>query len=53
VGYIINQKSEEDQSISICRGTDVIIGTPGRILDCIAKRILVLNQADYVILDEV
>jgi ATP-dependent RNA helicase DDX23/PRP28 len=30
----------------------VIIGTPGRIEDCLDRRILVLNQCFWVILDE-
>ncbi len=34
------------------RGTDVIIGTPGRIKECLEKRYTVLNQCLYVILDE-
>ena len=29
-----------------------MIGTPGRILDCIDKRTLVLNQCYFVVLDE-
>ena len=30
----------------------MVIGTPGRIEDCLDRRILVLNQCFYVILDE-
>jgi ATP-dependent RNA helicase DDX23/PRP28 len=30
----------------------VVIGTPGRIEDCLDRRLLVLNQCFYVILDE-
>ena len=34
------------------RGVDVVVGTPGRILDLINKNILDLSQAQYVVLDE-
>ena len=33
-------------------GVEVVIGTPGRILDCIDRTYLVLNQCQWVILDE-
>ena len=36
----------------ISEGVEVVIGTPGRIEDCLDRRLLVLNQCFYVILDE-
>jgi len=40
------------QSTLLREGSEVIIATPGRLLDCIERRILVLNQCNYVVLDE-
>jgi len=34
------------------RKPQIIVGTPGRLLDLIARRILVLNQTRYLVLDE-
>ena len=34
------------------RGADVIVGTPGRMLDLINKKILDLSLVQYVVLDE-
>jgi ATP-dependent RNA helicase DDX23/PRP28 len=34
------------------QGTEIVIATPGRFLDCIERRYLVLNQCNYVVLDE-
>ena len=31
---------------------EVLIGTPGRIIDCLEKQLLVLNQCIYAVLDE-
>lgn len=42
----------EDQGIILSRGVEVLVGTPGRILDCIDRSYLVLNQVSWVILDE-
>ena len=49
---LIGGRSANEQSSKISRGCEVIIGTPGRILDCLKKRLLVLNQCFYLILDE-
>ncbi|MDF1513635.1 MAG: DEAD/DEAH box helicase [Anaerolineae bacterium] len=34
------------------RGVDIVVGTPGRILDLIDKKVLNLSQTQYVVLDE-
>lgn len=49
---VVGGKSAEEQGSIISRGVEVVIGTPGRIEDCLNKRTLVLNQCFYVILDE-
>jgi ATP-dependent RNA helicase DDX23/PRP28 len=33
-------------------GAEIIIATPGRLVDCIERRVLVLSQCCYVIMDE-
>lgn len=33
-------------------GAEIIIATPGRLKDCLDRRILVLNQCAYVVMDE-
>ena len=45
-------KSAEEQFSVIAGGVEVIIGTPGRIEDCLSRRTLVLNQCYFVVLDE-
>ncbi|MCO5598918.1 hypothetical protein L7F22_053017 [Adiantum nelumboides] len=33
-------------------GCEIVIATPGRLLDCLERRYAVLNQCNYVVLDE-
>ena len=40
---MVGGKSSEEQGSAISRGVEVVIGTPGRIWDCLDKRTLVLN----------
>ena len=40
------------QMQSLKRGTDVVIGTPGRILDMIDKKLVSLSRIEYLVLDE-
>ena len=42
----------EKQTFLLREGAEVIIATPGRLIDCIERRYLVLNQCKYVVLDE-
>ena len=42
----------EEQGSRLREGTEIVIGTPGRLIDCIEKRYLVLHQCNYVVLDE-
>ena len=42
----------EEQGAKLREGTEVVIGTPGRLIDCIEKRYLVLHQCNYIVLDE-
>jgi ATP-dependent RNA helicase DDX23/PRP28 len=49
---VVGGQSIEDQGFHLRRGVEVVVGTPGRMLDCIRNNYLVLNQCNYVVLDE-
>jgi ATP-dependent RNA helicase DDX23/PRP28 len=34
------------------QGCEIVIATPGRLLDCLDRHYAVLNQCNYVVLDE-
>lgn len=42
----------EEQSFNLRDGAEVIIATPGRLLDCLEQHVLVLSQCNYVVMDE-
>ena len=45
--------SEIEKQIKIIKkGVDVVIGTPGRIMDLMRRKVLKLQAVDYVVLDE-
>jgi ATP-dependent RNA helicase DDX23/PRP28 len=49
---IVGGHSLEEQAYSIRDGAEIIIATPGRLVDCLERRMLVLSQCCYVIMDE-
>ena len=49
---IVGGHSIEEQAFQMRDGVDIIIATPGRLVDCIERRVLVLSQCAYVIMDE-
>ena len=49
---IVGGHSLEEQAYSLRNGAEIIIATPGRLVDCLERRILVLSQCCYVIMDE-
>ncbi|DAZ97125.1 TPA: hypothetical protein N0F65_010448, partial [Lagenidium giganteum] len=49
---VVGGQSIEDQAFKLREGVDIIIGTPGRLMDCLESHYLVLNQCNYVVLDE-
>ncbi|CAI6341785.1 unnamed protein product [Periconia digitata] len=49
---LVGGHSIEEQSFQLRDGAEIVIATPGRLLDCIERRVLVLSQCCYVILDE-
>jgi superfamily II DNA/RNA helicase len=40
------------QEEALRRGTDVVVGTPGRILDMVSRRRLTLSRVQFLVLDE-
>ena len=49
---IIGGHTIEEQSYNMRNGAEIIIATPGRLRDCLDRRILVLSQCTYVVMDE-
>jgi len=49
---MVGGESIVEQSSLASNGCDILIGTPGRILDCLERHFLVLNQANYVMMNE-
>ncbi|OQS00209.1 DEAD/DEAH box RNA helicase [Thraustotheca clavata] len=49
---VVGGQSKEEQAFKVREGIDIIIGTPGRLNDVLENRYLVLNQCNYVVLDE-
>lgn len=49
---IVGGHSLEEQAFSLRNGAEIIVATPGRLVDCIERRLLVLSQCCYVIMDE-
>ena len=49
---IVGGQSIEEQGFKLRKGVHIVIGTPGRLCDCIQNAYLVLNQCNYVVLDE-
>ena len=49
---IVGGHSLEEQAYSLRDGVEIIIATPGRLVDCLERRLLVLSQCCYVIMDE-
>ncbi|KAK9266339.1 hypothetical protein L1049_012670 [Liquidambar formosana] len=49
---IVGGRSIEEQAFKIRQGCEVVIATPGRLIDCLERRYIVLNQCNYVVLDE-
>jgi ATP-dependent RNA helicase DDX23/PRP28 len=49
---VVGGQSIEEQGFKLRKGVEIVIGTPGRIVDCIESNYMVLNQCNYVVLDE-
>ncbi|MBO0682051.1 MAG: DEAD/DEAH box helicase [Candidatus Dormibacteraeota bacterium] len=40
------------QTEALKRGVDIVVGTPGRILDMVGRKLLSLSRVEYLVLDE-
>jgi ATP-dependent RNA helicase DDX23/PRP28 len=49
---IVGGHSIEEQVNQLSKGAEIVIATPGRLVDCLERRVLMLNQCCYVIMDE-
>ncbi|CAM9650215.1 unnamed protein product [Chrysoparadoxa australica] len=49
---VVGGQDIEAQGFQLRKGVDIIIGTPGRLVDCLEKHYLVLNQCSYIVMDE-
>jgi Superfamily II DNA and RNA helicases len=49
---IVGGQSIQQQAMELRNGVHIVVGTPGRINDCIENAYLVLNQCSYIVLDE-
>ncbi|KAJ2777423.1 mRNA splicing protein prp28 [Coemansia javaensis] len=49
---IVGGHDIEGQAFALRRGAEIVIATPGRLRDCLERRVLVLNQCTYVVMDE-
>lgn len=53
VACIVGGESMKDQSSSLKKGAQIVVGTPGRVLDMIGRRQLPLSNVRFAVLDEV
>lgn len=49
---VVGGHSIEKQGMELSHGCDIIIATPGRLLDCLERKFVVLNRCKHVVLDE-
>ncbi|XP_044001816.1 probable ATP-dependent RNA helicase DDX23 [Aphidius gifuensis] len=49
---VVGGLSREEQGLRLQMGCDIVIATPGRLIDVLENRYLVLNQCTYIVLDE-
>jgi ATP-dependent RNA helicase DDX23/PRP28 len=49
---VVGGQDIEAQGFKLRQGCEIMIGTPGRIIDCLERRYTVLHQCNFVVLDE-
>nr|XP_019536883.2 probable ATP-dependent RNA helicase DDX23 [Aedes albopictus] len=49
---VVGGLSREEQGFRLRLGCEIVIATPGRLIDVLENRYLVLNQCTYIVLDE-
>jgi ATP-dependent RNA helicase DDX23/PRP28 len=49
---IVGGHTIEEQVHKLRNGAEIVIATPGRLVDCLEKHVLVLSQCNYIVMDE-
>ena len=49
---VIGGLSREEQGFKLRLGCEIVIATPGRLIDVLENRYLVLSRCTYIVLDE-
>jgi ATP-dependent RNA helicase DDX23/PRP28 len=49
---LVGGQSIEEQGLQLRKGVEIVIATPGRLVDCLENHYVVLSQCNYVVLDE-
>ena len=49
---VVGGLSREEQGFRLRMGCEIVIATPGRLIDVLENRYLVLNQCTYIVMDE-
>jgi ATP-dependent RNA helicase DDX23/PRP28 len=49
---IVGGHSLEEQAYALRNGAEIVVATPGRLVDCLERRLLVLSQCCYLVMDE-
>ena len=49
---VVGGENIDEQMFRLRMGVHILIATPGRMNDCLESRLIVLNQCNYVVLDE-
>lgn len=52
VGVVVGGVSINKQTEQLARGVDILVATPGRLLDLISRKAVTLTQGRYLVLDE-
>ncbi|MDO9414920.1 DEAD/DEAH box helicase [Pararhizobium sp.] len=52
IGLVVGGASINKQSEQLSRGVDILVATPGRLLDLVNRKAVSLQQARYLVLDE-
>ena len=53
ISTLYGGKEYSQQELSLKKGSDIVVGTPGRIKDFINQKKLILHQCQIIVLDEV
>jgi ATP-dependent RNA helicase DDX23/PRP28 len=49
---LVGGQDIDEQSMKLRAGCEIVVATPGRLKDCLDSQLLVLNQCNFIVLDE-